>query len=291
MRILLVTLCTQELGLFHSPLCIGPARKELVSQECSHSWARRWAFHFLSNKCPEKDLLGVYRTQEQWSSWDRILLVTVCTQELGLFHGPLYTGSCQKRPGLSGVLTQAYRPTRGTSSSQRQQDQLTPEITRWWKASTRTLLRETKTTWQHQNPVLLPQQVPDTPTHWQSKSWVKLFFIGLDFWKPTFKSVLKCFNLSSNSPPTRGSRKEKQREMCTCLQIVLFNLHWQDISIQFTWNSSHNSIHLQALFMNLKSYLTMLIEDIKKDLNSSLKEIREKNKRNTGEHGSTGKSS
>ena len=37
----------------------------------------------------------------------------------------------QKRSGLPGVQAQAYRPTGGTSSSQRQQEHLTPEITRW----------------------------------------------------------------------------------------------------------------------------------------------------------------
>ena len=39
--------------------------------------------------------------------------------------------SCQERAGLPGVLTQAYRLTQGTSSSQRQQEHLTLEITRW----------------------------------------------------------------------------------------------------------------------------------------------------------------
>jgi hypothetical protein len=62
---------------------------------------------------------------------------------------------------LLRVLTQAYRPIGGTSSSQRQQEQLTPEITRWQKANTRNLPKEIKATWRHQNPVL----------H-NSKSWI-----------------------------------------------------------------------------------------------------------------------
>ena len=33
----LITICTGKLRLFHSPLCTGPTRRELVSQECSHS--------------------------------------------------------------------------------------------------------------------------------------------------------------------------------------------------------------------------------------------------------------
>jgi hypothetical protein len=39
--------------------------------------------------------------------------------------------SFQERSGLPGVLTQAYRLTGRTSSSQRQQEHLTPGITRW----------------------------------------------------------------------------------------------------------------------------------------------------------------
>ena len=38
--------------------------------------------------------------------------------------------SYQERADLPGVLTQAFRPTGGTSSSQRQQDQTTPETAR-----------------------------------------------------------------------------------------------------------------------------------------------------------------
>ena len=71
--------------------------------------------------------------------------------------------SCQEGAGLPGVLTQAYRLTGGTSSSQRQQEHLTPKITRWQKANTRILPTETKTTWHQQNPVLPPQRVLNTP--------------------------------------------------------------------------------------------------------------------------------
>ena len=76
---------------------------------------------------------------------------------------------CQGRACLEGVLTRAYRFTWGTSSSQRQQEHLTPEITKWWKANTTTLPTEMKTTWHHQNPVLPPQQVLGNPTNQKSK--------------------------------------------------------------------------------------------------------------------------
>jgi hypothetical protein len=77
----------------------------------------------------------------------------------------------QGRHGLPGMLTEAYRPTGGTSLTQRQHDQLTPEITRQQMASTRTVPTETKATWHHQNPVLPQQQVLDTQTHWKNKIW------------------------------------------------------------------------------------------------------------------------
>ena len=136
-RVLPVAICIQELGPFHSPLCTGPTRGELVSRDCSDFWAQMLDHHFLSSDCLRQDQPGVHRVQEWWSSWDRVLPDAICTQELGMFLSPLHV-SCQERAALPGPLTQAYRPTGGTSSSQRQQDQLTPEITRWRKASTRT---------------------------------------------------------------------------------------------------------------------------------------------------------
>ena len=41
--------------------------------------------------------------------------------------------SSQGKADIPGVLAQIYRSTGGMSSNQRQQDQLTPEITRWLK--------------------------------------------------------------------------------------------------------------------------------------------------------------
>jgi hypothetical protein len=68
----------------------------------------------------------------------------------------LPTGT-QERVGLSGVLREANIITGGTSSSQRQLEHLTPEITRWQKANIRILLTEVKTTQHHQYPVLPTQ--------------------------------------------------------------------------------------------------------------------------------------
>jgi hypothetical protein len=55
------------------------------------------------------------------------------------------------------VLTHAYRLTGQTSSSQRQQEHLTPEITRWRKANTRILPTETIT------PSTASPGLPNTP--------------------------------------------------------------------------------------------------------------------------------
>jgi hypothetical protein len=78
----------------------------------------------------------------------------------------------QERAGLPGVLKQAYRPTGGMSSSQTQQEYLTPKKTRWEKANERILPTESKITWHHQDPEL-PQQVLISPTHQQRKMWIK----------------------------------------------------------------------------------------------------------------------
>ena len=71
----------------------------------------------------------------------------------------------QEGAGLPGVLTEANRITGGTSSNQRQLNQLTPEITRWQKVNVRILLTETKTTHHHQNPALPTEPVLGSPTH------------------------------------------------------------------------------------------------------------------------------
>jgi hypothetical protein len=90
-------------------------------------------------------------------------------QEESLPAESALTTGTQERVGIPGVLTEANRIIRGTSSSQRQVDNLTPENTRWLKANVRILLTESKTTGHHQNPVRPPQQALDTPKHMKSK--------------------------------------------------------------------------------------------------------------------------
>jgi hypothetical protein len=56
-------------------------------------------------------------------------------QEESLPAESALTTGTQERVGLPGVLTEANIITGGTSSSQRQLEYLTPEITRWRKAN------------------------------------------------------------------------------------------------------------------------------------------------------------
>ena len=115
----------------------------------------------------------VHRQQKQHSSWVGSLsglhLQPGGRAELqNSSHLPAestLTTETQERVGLPGVLTEANRITGGTSSSQRQLEHLTPEITRWQKANIRILPTETKNTWHHQKPVIPPQQTLDNPTN------------------------------------------------------------------------------------------------------------------------------
>jgi hypothetical protein len=90
-------------------------------------------------------------------------------QEERLPAESVLTTGTQERVGLPRMLTEANRITGGTSSSQRQLEHLTREITRWRKAKVRILLIETKTTRYHQNPILPKEQVLDTATNLKSK--------------------------------------------------------------------------------------------------------------------------
>ena len=83
----------------------------------------------------------------------------------------LTTGT-QERVGFPGVLIEDDRITGRTSSRKRQLEHLTSEIKRRQKANIRIFLIETKTTLHHQNPVLPPQPVLDTPTELKSKIWI-----------------------------------------------------------------------------------------------------------------------
>jgi hypothetical protein len=85
-----------------------------------------------------------------------------------------------------------------------------------------------------------------------STSSVHLFIVSLDFSKPTLIRVLKCFNLLSSPPPTRGSGKDRlvgQKGdvdlFRNCLgAIPIFTVRIP--AVQFTGISSSSLIHLQT---------------------------------------------
>ena len=72
----LVAIYTLELRLFHGPLYIGPAKRGLFSQECSHSQAQRWDKEIHSNNCQKLNQPGppVHR-----NNCNRILPIAICT--------------------------------------------------------------------------------------------------------------------------------------------------------------------------------------------------------------------
>ena len=91
--------------------------------------------HFCSNSWKKRDLPRAIRTQNQGTVGDRILPVSFCTPELTLCHSSPYQNSSWRE-----LVSQEYWPNRlaeRTNHSQRQQDKLTPEITRWQEARTR----------------------------------------------------------------------------------------------------------------------------------------------------------
>ena len=59
--------------------------------------------HFHSSDCLRWDKPGEPKVQEQWSCWYRVLLATICTQELGLFHSIL----CRD-PAMGELVSQEY---------------------------------------------------------------------------------------------------------------------------------------------------------------------------------------
>jgi hypothetical protein len=124
-----------ELTLWHSSPYPDPARRELVSQECWHTWEHRWDLYFWSNPWPKRDLPRALKTQETRNSRGQ----DPSSFHLHLIADPVPQLFIHKflpeRTGLPEVLT--HRLIGGKSHSQRQQDQLTPEITRWWEARAR----------------------------------------------------------------------------------------------------------------------------------------------------------
>jgi hypothetical protein len=150
---------------------VHPSEGELASRECFDPWNQEtspFSLQWLSKAGPARSTQATEETEKLRQRSSCLHL----HQGGGAIPQPSVYWSCKERDDLQKVLTQPYRPTGGTSSSQRQQEHRKPEITRWWKANTRIIPTETKTTWHHHNPVLPPQQGLDSPTHRKSKIWI-----------------------------------------------------------------------------------------------------------------------
>jgi hypothetical protein len=105
------------------------------------------------------------------------------------------TSETQEKSTLPGLLIETNRITRGTSSNQRQLQQLIPEITRWREANIRILLTEAKTTHHHQNVALPPHPVlgnPNTPEKLDKDLKAYLMMMVEDI-KKDFNNSLKKF--------------------------------------------------------------------------------------------------
>jgi hypothetical protein len=125
-------LCPELILCHRDTYIINTVRRELVSQECLHICSTGKTTTSLQIPGPRGTLTESSGYRNQGSAWDRILLISVCTPELTLYHSSPYPSS-----SLKELISQEIVPG-GTSQSQRQQDQLTPEITRCRKAITRT---------------------------------------------------------------------------------------------------------------------------------------------------------
>lgn len=105
---LLVSICAPELTLCHSSPYPNPAGRELVSQECWHTWEHRWNHHFCSNSWLKRD---------QGTASEQILPVSVYIQSWACATAP----HTQIPPGENwsprSADTQAYRRNKSQSET------------------------------------------------------------------------------------------------------------------------------------------------------------------------------
>jgi hypothetical protein len=111
----------------------------------------------------------------------------------------------------------------GTSSSQKQQDHLTQEITRCLKANTRILPKETKITWNHQNPVVPPQQVlPNTPEKEDVDLQSYLMVLMEDFRKDISNSLKEI--QENTAEQVEALKEETQKSLQELQETPRYNL-------------------------------------------------------------------
>jgi hypothetical protein len=120
-------ICTREAGLILSPQCTFGARGELASRKCltlGLRWDHLFSFLWLS----KAGLLRSIQPTEAEEQLGQGSTGLHLQPGLEAVPNPSVHWSCQERAVLPRILTKAYEITGGTSSSQRQQEHLTPKI-------------------------------------------------------------------------------------------------------------------------------------------------------------------
>lgn len=135
----MLSICTWELRLLYSSPHSNPTRKEQVSQGVLITKLRGEIITF----SPITVQVGPSRSTQDTAIVEQLGTGSFCSPSVVRNWGcltALCTQTSHKRKLVClGVMThlksQACRPTAGTNSSQRQEDQLTPQKTRQWQAS------------------------------------------------------------------------------------------------------------------------------------------------------------
>ena len=121
-----------ELILCHSTTYANTARRGPVSPECQHPNEHRYDHHFCSNSWPKRDPLRAIRIQEPRISRGQYPSGYCLHPRANPVPQLSIPKFLQERTGLPELLI--HRLGGGKSHSKRQQDQLTPEITKWQEA-------------------------------------------------------------------------------------------------------------------------------------------------------------
>lgn len=132
------SICAGETTLCHNPIHFILAQRKLSSMRVDISKLTSETTTVTSIRGPCGTYPGPSGFINHRVARDIIIPVSICTPELTLCHTPPHPKLTQtKFDPDEHQLTQEHRFTGGKSSSQRQQDQLIPEITRWQEANTR----------------------------------------------------------------------------------------------------------------------------------------------------------
>jgi hypothetical protein len=161
------------------------------------------------------------------------------------------------------VLTEANRITGGTSSSQRQLEHLTQEITRWLKANVRILLTETKTSSEHSTLTTVSPEYPNTPEKYHSDLRSYLMILIEDFKKGINSSVKEIQeNTAKNVEVLKEEVQKSLQELQenTAKQVEVLKEITQKSLKELQENTTKQMMELNKTTQDLK----MEVETIKK---------------------------